>query len=390
MTRLTIYITIAALFFSCGREYKSYYNSAVESIGDQVLVLADSFVSEPPKTISSSFCQRSSGTLHDYYSEGDYWWPDSANPEGPYVKRDGLSNPNNFIEHRLFLHRLSTITGILASAYRITGNDDYVRAANRHFEAWFADTATLMNPSLNYSQAIMGITPGRKVGVIDGLHLIEVAKAIEVCYLSGAIPEEHYSTYKQWFSSFLNWLVNHPYGIEEMKAKNNHSTAWTLQAAVFAKFTNNVEVITFCEDYYKTALLPKQMEEDGSFPLELARTKPYGYSLFNLDLMIMLCHVLTDNDTDLWHDETSDGKSIKSAIEFMYPFVEDKNDWQYPPDAMYYENWPVAQPFLLFAAEEYQQEKYFKTWNTLEHFPGNYEVIRNLPVRNPLIWFKKQ
>ena len=33
---------------------------------------------------------------HDYFSEGDYWWPDPKNPGGPYIRRDGFSNPANF------------------------------------------------------------------------------------------------------------------------------------------------------------------------------------------------------------------------------------------------------------------------------------------------------
>ena len=40
---------------------------------------------------------------------------------------------------------------------------------------------------------------------------------------------------------------------------------------------------------YLDVLLPGQMAPDGSFPKELARTKPYSYSIFNFDAMTMLC-----------------------------------------------------------------------------------------------------
>jgi hypothetical protein len=154
---------------------------------------------------------------------------------------------------------------------------------------------TLMNPSLNYSQAIKGIATGRKVGVIDGIHLIEVARAIDVFRESDIFPEQDYQHYKRWFNKFLSWLINHPFGIEEMNAGNNHATAWVLQTAVFAKFTQNKEVSEFCKNRFMSVLLPGQMAADGSFPLELERTKPYGYSLFNLDAMAMICQVLSDN-----------------------------------------------------------------------------------------------
>lgn len=388
--RVLLSVGLIISFFACNGKNKDYYAEAEATLKDKIIIIADSLMHQVPLTVTDKFCERSAGTKNDYYSEGDYWWPDPQNPEGAYVKRDGLSNPDNFIQHRLYMHRLSNITGTLASAYLITGNDEYVMAANRHFQAWFIDSLTFMNPSLNYSQAIKGVATGRKVGVIDGIHLVEVARAMEVFKESDKFPEQDYLKYQQWFGTFLSWLVNHPFGIEEMKAKNNHATTWVLQVAVFARFTENEEVLKFCKDRFVNVLLPGQMEVDGSFPLELKRTKPYGYSLFNMDAMAMICQILSDNDTDLWNYSTGNGKTIKKGIEFIYPFVEDKSKWPYQKDVMYFENWPIAHPFLLLASEAYHEEKYYNTWKKLDHFPDTYEVIRNLPVRNPLIWFNKR
>ena len=75
--------------------------------------------------------------------------------------------------------------------------------------------------------------------------------------------------------------------------RNNHGTCWVMQVAVFAKFTGNTAMMQFCSDRYKNVLLPNQMAADGSFPLELKRTKPYGYSIFNLDAMATICQVLS-------------------------------------------------------------------------------------------------
>lgn len=49
-----------------------------------------------PATVTCFIAERSAGTKHDFYSEGDYWWPDSLNPDGPYVRRDGETNPRQF------------------------------------------------------------------------------------------------------------------------------------------------------------------------------------------------------------------------------------------------------------------------------------------------------
>jgi hypothetical protein len=161
-----------------------------------------------------------------------------------------------------------------------------------------------------------------------------------------------------------------------------------MQVASFAKLTGNTEILDFCRKRYKEILLPDQMAEDGSFPLEIKRTKPYGYSIFNLDAMTMICQILSDNKNDLWNWQTPDGKSIRKGIDFLWPFVADKSKWTYIHDVMYWENWPVAQPFLVFGASKFTEKKWLTTWSSLEHFPEVEEVIRNLPVRNPIIWFE--
>ena len=73
----------------------------------RVLKAANDFLKEAPVTITASLSPRSAGGRHDYFSEGDYWWPDPQNPDGPYIQRDGMSNPNNFVDHRRYLIRMS-------------------------------------------------------------------------------------------------------------------------------------------------------------------------------------------------------------------------------------------------------------------------------------------
>jgi hypothetical protein len=142
----------------------------------------------------------------------------------------------------------------------------------------------------------------------------------------------------------------------------------------------------FCRKRFKEVLLPAQIAADGSFPLELKRTKPYGYSIFNLDAMTTLCQILSDKADNLWIYQTPDGRSIKKGIEFLYPYLKDKNTWPYPHDVMHWESWPVAQPSLVFGAAAYGNADWLNIWKQLEHSPADEEVIRNLPVRHPLIW----
>jgi hypothetical protein len=359
-----------------------------EALREQVMSEAEWALQQQPVTVTAQSSSRSAGGKHDFFSEGDYWWPDPNSTDGPYIQRDGLSNPDNFVAHRQAMIRFSRIIGALASAYKITGEEKYVRHAMLHCRAWFTDKETSMNPNLLYAQAIKGRATGRSTGVIDGIQLIEVAEGLAVMQEAPAMDKALFADAKDWFGQLLQWITTHPYGKEEMDATNNHGTCWVLQVAAFAKFTGNEQLMQFCRDRFKSVLLPDQMAADGSFPKELQRTKPYGYSLFNLDAMATICQILSTDTDNLWKFHPPDGRSIKKGIEYFYPYVADKTKWPLKPDAMYWGNWPVAQPFLVFGANAFQNREWFETWKKLDQAPKVDEVMRNLPVRNPLIWMK--
>src|SRR6185437_4033578 len=44
----------------------------------RVLSAARKYLSQKPITITASSSPRSTGGKHDYFSEGDYWWPDQG------------------------------------------------------------------------------------------------------------------------------------------------------------------------------------------------------------------------------------------------------------------------------------------------------------------------
>src|SRR5881227_1020957 len=122
----------------------------IEEERGRVLKAAGKYLGESPKTVTASSSPRSAGGPHDFFSEGDYWWPDPKNPDGPYIQRDGMSNPANFTDHRKFLMRLSVQVPALAAAWKLTKDARYSKQAARHLRAWFVDDATLMSPHLLY------------------------------------------------------------------------------------------------------------------------------------------------------------------------------------------------------------------------------------------------
>ncbi len=344
----------------------------------EILKEANKNKSASPITVTNHTSERSAGGKHDFFSEGDYWWPDSAHPNGPYIQKDGLTNPNNFTDHRKAMIRFSKIVANQTSAYLITSNKTYATQAIKHIKAWLVDTATRMNPSLLYAQAIKGKVTGRGIGVIDMIQMIEVAKSVEILEKDKLITPKESLAIHQWFKDYLLWVNTHPYGIEEREAKNNHGTCWVMQVAAFAHLVQDSSLLHYCKQRFVTTILPNQMDANGSFPLELKRTKPYGYSIFNVDAVLTIAAIFK-----------FEVPPLQKAIEFIYPYIKNKNTWPYPKDVMYWEQWPVASPVLLFGYMAYGNTKWLDTWSPLNHFPKNEEVIRNLPIRNPLIWIEK-
>jgi len=277
----------------------------------------------------------------------------------------------------------------LTAAWFITKNRMYAEHAARHLRAWFLDPSTWMNPNLQYAQAIHGRVTGRGIGVIDTIHLVEVARAIPYLREAAVLSTGEHARLEKWFAQYLEWMTHSSNGLEEREAKNNHGTCWVMQVAQFAQYTGNQELIEYCSERFRGVLLPNQVAPDGSFPLELRRTKPYSYCLFNLDAMAAICQILSSPGNDLWNFRLPDGRGMQTAMAFMFPYIADKHTWPHPADVQYFDQFPVRQPSLLFAGLAYSEPHYLALWAKLNPDPEVEEVIRNYPIRQPVLWVAK-
>ena len=198
---LMIFISVLFTFLSCTskKDNKEY---VAEILRYGILEQAALNLQEKPVTITSFIAERSAGDNHDFYSEGDYWWPDSLNPEGPYIRLDGQTNPENFVAHRHAMIRFSSIVGNLTSAYLLTKDKKYADAVMQHVRAWFEDKETFMRPNLQYAQAIKGVATGRGIGIIDTVHLMEVAQSLRKLEEANAISGEDINGSKKWFTDY--------------------------------------------------------------------------------------------------------------------------------------------------------------------------------------------
>jgi len=181
-------------------------------------------------------------------------------------------------------------------------------------------------------------------------------------------------------------MTTDPNGIEERDARNNHGTCWVMQVAAFASLTGDRASLDTCRTRFKDLLLPTQMAADGSFPLELDRTKPYGYSLFNLDAMATTAQLLSTTSDNLWAFELADGRGMRRALAYMTPFIADKQLWKRPRDVQYFDEWPMRHPALLFGGVALGEPRYVDLWRTLRADSDVEEVVRNFFIRQPVLW----
>jgi hypothetical protein len=191
---------------------------------------------------------------------------------------------------------------------------------------------------------------------------------------------------KDWFRSYLNWLKTSDKGQRERDALNNHATCWALQASEFARLVGDDVTRSEIHRQYTDTLLPNQLGVDGSFPKELARTKPYSYSIFNFDVMVTLCQSLKGVLPGLLDFHLPDGRGICKAAQFIYPYLKDKNAWPYRKDVEHFDSLPVRSPGLLFSGLACDQQSYLDLWKAMNPDPTDAEIIRNFPIRQPLLW----
>ena len=361
--------------------------------GPRVRALAQAAMKADPVSLRSvplpTSAEAAGALPGDFYSMGDYWWPDPTTPHGlPYIRRDGESNPENFDTHRLLLREMRDQVAALAAGYVLDRNPKVAQRASAWLRVFFVDPATRMHPHLRFAQAIPGVTPGRGIGIIDTLHLIEVLPALEAMANAPGIDGETITAVRAWFAEYLQWMLTHPNGIEEGATPNNHSVAYWLQVAVFARSVRHETALVEARRQWSDVILPDQMAPDGSFPRELERTKSYGYSIFQLDNVALLTEVLSGPDDELWAFRLPDGRSIARAIAYLYPFLHDKEQWPFPPDVAHFEAWPVRGASLLLGGLRLAQPDYLALWRRLEPDPRDLEVQRNVAMTQPLLWLR--
>ncbi len=350
---------------------------------DRILAAATEALKAKPATITSFPAPQKTLATHQYFSEDVEWF---RTDNGTYERRLGLSNPTAFSQHRDALVKMNGIVAACVAAWRLTNDVKYAEHAMLHLRAWFLDAATRMEPNLHHAACIPPTAEGTYRGVEDTVMLAETVRAASfLCSYNGVATEAETSGLRTWCTDFTTWLNESKPGFIAREIKDRTAICWTLQAAEMARFTRNGALQLECLHRFRDQLL-RQMNLDGQFPLELHRKDAYAASIFTLDCLSMTCEVVSTPMDRLWDFSLPDGRSMRSAIAWLYPSLDNRGTWKFPSDAEHFTDWPVRQPSLLLAGRAYSRPEYIALWKRLPAEPAKPELLRTFPMRQPALW----
>lgn len=292
---------------------------------------ADRTLAGGPFSIAEKEVTPPSGDKHDYLSIAPYWWPNPNTSNGlPYIRRDGQVNPErDQTSDRRRLDQMIQAVKTLGLGYYLIGRDEYATHAVSLIHVWFLDPTTKMNPHLKYAQAVPGRNIGRAAGIIETHNLPELIDSVALLSAAKSWTRIDQQQLREWFITYLNWLTESSVGKAAANAKNNHGTWYAVQVASYALFVGRTEQAKNIMSEFATKHIAKQIEPDGRQPGELARTQSWNYSVFNLEALFNAAAIAEKLKIDLWNFRTVDGRSIRSALDWLLPFATEVNPWPY-------------------------------------------------------------
>ena len=325
----------------------------------QLLKDADKLLNYLPVSVMGKTDLPPSGNKHDYMSLAPYWWPNPATSNGlPYIRKDGEINPEvkNYPDKE-HMPVLCENINLLGLAYYFSQDEKYAKHASKLLQVWFLDPATKMNPNLKYGQAVKGVIEGRAEGLIDTRQFIFVIDGIELIKNSKSWTLQNQKEMKGWFSEFLNWLQTSDIGKDEMNAPNNHGVWYDAQTLAIALYVDSTELANKIVQRAANRLNIQQ-DSKGFFPLELARTTSFHYSVFILNAFNVIAQLSEKTNINFWELKTSSGKSLSKAFDALMPFLIQKKVWTGGQQIRPF-NFADGYPILLSAHSKYHCNECF-------------------------------
>src|ERR1019366_2519152 len=181
--------------------------SAWAKLNNHLRADAERHAKDGPWSVTTERPQGIALDIHDFYSEAPYWWPQDGDPNAPYVRRDGQTNPNRFVANKNALVAMSDAVFTLGTAAYLLDDPPYAQRPARDINTWFINPKTRMNPHMDHSQAIRNFNNGRGAGIVDGRAFIRTIQGMEFLAQTGNWDPKEQAAVKKWFQDYLHWLT---------------------------------------------------------------------------------------------------------------------------------------------------------------------------------------
>lgn len=324
-----------------------------------------------------------------YVSLACYWWPDSSSANRlPYQRRDGEVNPEtrSHVSDLPAMIEMAKRVELLSAAYSITGDESFAERAIEQLYSWFIDKSSAMLPHLEHAQMIRGRDVGRSYGVIDTWWLVRVIQSIHKLRSSMSWSDDIETGLKNWFTHYVNWLLNSDFGALEMQSKNNHGTWYDVQLVTFSLFIGQNQ---FAAEHLETVSknrLNRQIASAGRQRFETRRPKPEHYSIYNLNGWMELYGHADYLGVDINPSQRFWGGTLEDAVIYLIDMMQgiDFQDILDPLDRT--DSDRLYLDLLLKSAERYQNQTIVDEINRIKPQVRNPElaIIKNKKLQLPV------
>jgi hypothetical protein len=360
-------------------------NSIAQDFLKTIIAKADSVLIKRPISVTEKTELPPNGTKHDYFALASYEWPNPNTPNGlPYVSRDGQINPETLlIKDRVYLEEMVDRVMILAIASYFTEDPKYALKAEELLRVWFLDNDTYMNPSLKYGDFERGKGRLNPSGIMGAHHLAQLVDAIGILELSPKWEGTIQVGLEEWFSKYLDWLLNSDQAKLEGQRTNNHGTYYTVQVAAIANFLNRSDITrkllkSTMQDLSNapledvSRLITVKINPDGTQPFEIRRANSLHYHIWNLYGLVQLARMADQVGIDLWNYQIHD-TGLRKAVDFIVPYAMGNQSWPYGRiKQLTADDLPFLQGILCQAVIHYDGQSYMQAYRSLE--------AKNLPL----------
>ncbi len=314
---------------------------------------ANTLLNKVPESVISGDLPPS-GDPHDFYAIGKFAWPNPNTPDSlPWIRKDGDHNEQAF-GPRYDLTRLQQTTddvNTLCLAWFFSQDEQYASKAKDLLHTWFIDTASRMNPNMNYASALPGVYDGMAIGIIFTVGFIEMVDHVKLLQSSTSWDTTSDNQLKGWFLDYKAWLDTSAFGIEERGELNNHATWYSAQLAAYSIYTGDSTGTRAIFQRAKTQI-GQQLTTAGAMPQELSRVDAFHYSTYGLRAFAVLARALEIQGYDLWNHTSSYNENLLLAYEFLIPYLLGDQIWTYG-GTVNFDNWGFVTA-LIWAHQKFQ------------------------------------